>query len=92
MTAETALREDNPRASQTDLTVYLDALRLYAEAADNVRRNGAICQHPRTGTPMDNPYLKVMAAQSAIFRKYPRIKGDRALQMVTAECAQPPAA
>ena len=83
MNPDIILREDNPRASQTDLTVYLDALTIYVEAADNVRRNGAICSHPRTGTPMDNPYLKVMASASAVFRKYPKIKSDRALAEVT---------
>ena len=76
------LKLDNPRASDVDLGIYADALRIYQEAAENVKKNGAICAHPRTGTPMDNPYLKVMASQSAILRKYPKMKADRVLALL----------
>lgn len=90
MTPEKILEADNPRASRTDLVVYLDALIIYIKASENVRRNGAICQHPRTGTPIDNPYLKVMASASAVFRKYPKIKADNALAEVERNASHNP--
>ena len=59
--------------------VVLDEM-TYHEAADNVERNGAMCAHPRTGAPIENPYLKIRASQGAVLAKMRHIKGDRALQ------------
>lgn len=39
--------------------LYADAFCEYHEAMENIRRNGAVCANPRTGAPIDNPYLKV---------------------------------
>lgn len=80
---EAELRRDNPASKATDLRVYADALRVYVEASANVRKNGAVCQHPRTGSPIENPYLKIQSAQGAVLAKMPRIKGDRALALLT---------
>lgn len=71
------LREDNPTAREMDLRIYADAMRTYSEAARNVATNGAICSHPRTGSPIENPYLKIQAQQGAILTKMRAIKSDR---------------
>jgi hypothetical protein len=74
VTLEERLAKENPRARAIDLRVFADALRAYDEASENIARNGVIVQHPRTGTPIDNPYLKVRAQQAAILNKLGRIK------------------
>lgn len=71
------LRADNPQARAIDLRIYADALRLYHEAAANVRTHGAICMHPRTGAPIDNPYLRVQAQQAGVLAKLRYINSDR---------------
>lgn len=40
-------------------SMYADQYRDYVEAQDNITRNGAVVQNPRTGAPITNPYLKV---------------------------------
>lgn len=59
------LRQNNPAASLSALRIYADAFVTYAEAAANVAENGAIVAHPRTGEPMDNPYLRVREQAAA---------------------------
>jgi len=51
----------NPCAKEQDIRIYADAFIDYVSAIENIRRNGTICAHPRTGQPMENPYLKVKA-------------------------------
>jgi len=76
------LRADNPKASAIALRVYADALRTYHEAAANVATNGAICSHPRTGAPIENPYLRIQAQQAAILTKMRSIASDRVLRLL----------
>jgi phage terminase small subunit len=38
---------------------YTDAYLTHQEASENVQRNGAIVNHPRTGNPIINPYLQI---------------------------------
>jgi phage terminase small subunit len=49
--------------------IFRDAEAIYREAVANVRENGAVCAHPRTGTPIENPYLKIMAQYGAALAK-----------------------
>ena len=49
--------------------IYRDASEVYREAVENVKKNGAVCAHPRTGTPIENPYLKIMAQYGALLAK-----------------------
>ena len=77
------LRADNPVAKGTDLQLYADALQIYVEASKNVQEHGAICAHPRTGTPLENPYLKVMATQGRVLASMRKIKGDRVMRLLT---------
>jgi len=63
----------NPDACAVDIMLVADALRLYLEAKQNIDTNGAICAHPRTGAPIENPYLKILAAQGAVIHKFRRL-------------------
>ncbi|QDV26750.1 P27 family phage terminase small subunit [Aureliella helgolandensis] len=40
-------------------TLYANSYCEYQEAQANIAANGAVAANPRTGAPMDNPYLKV---------------------------------
>lgn len=79
------LKQDNPKARLADLQIYANALRLYHEASSNIAEKGAICQHPRTGSPIDNPYLKVQAQQGAILLKMRKINSDRVMALLNDE-------
>ena len=76
------LRADNPKARTVDLQVFADALTVYSEAAKNVREHGAIVTHPRTGAPIENPYLKIQTAKGAALVKMNRIKSDRLMGLL----------
>lgn len=39
--------------------LYADAWAEFVDATENVARVGSVCKHPRTGAPMENPYLRV---------------------------------
>lgn len=69
------LKKNNKSAAQDKIRMYADAYMDYQEAAENIRENGAICAHPKTGAPMDNPYLKVRNQMRPILVKM-RIKSD----------------
>jgi len=56
------LRRDNPKAPEQSLRLYADAFLRYRSAAANVDQFGAVCAHPRTGQPMENPYLRIQHA------------------------------
>lgn len=71
------LRRENPRVAPHDIVIYADAFLSYREAMANIDRNGTIVAHPRTGAPIENPYLKVRDAASRTIRASKRIKtGD----------------
>ncbi len=53
------LRAANPNARLALVHLYADAFAEYSEAMDNIGKNGTVVQHPRTGAPIDNPYLRV---------------------------------
>lgn len=76
------LKKDNPSMREIDLRVFADALRTYNEASENVTKNGAICQHPRTGAPIENPYLKVQASAGATLSKMRAIRSDRVCDLL----------
>jgi hypothetical protein len=38
---------------------YADAFVEYQEATKNIDENGSIVLHPRTGNPIENPYLVI---------------------------------
>lgn len=84
MTIEQELRADNPNAPASRIQLAADALAVYAEASANVRANGAIVTHPRTGAPMENPYLRIMQKTGDALQKTRGIKIDRVLALLRA--------
>ena len=52
----------NPPERRHVIEMYVSSLLGYLEAQDNIERNGNIVAHPRTGAPLENPYLKVRSA------------------------------
>jgi hypothetical protein len=76
------LRKDNPDVSGPTLQVYADALRVYHEASDNIRRLGSVVSHPRTAAPMENPYLKVQTQQGKVLARLQWIRSDRAYALL----------
>lgn len=72
------LLADNPKAPFDQVSIYADALIKYIEAEANIRKNGSIVAHPRTGAPIDNPYLKIQSAASKQMLSCGRIKETRA--------------
>lgn len=71
-----ALAKLNPAMGRDKLTIYVDAMIQYREATENIEKNGAICVHPRTGAPLENPYLKVRASAAATLAKFRIRTGD----------------
>ena len=63
------LRADNPRASVGDLRMYADMFHAYAEAQTNIQECGNVVIHPRTGAPVENPYLKIRDKAGSTLRK-----------------------
>lgn len=41
------------------MALYCSVFVTFWEAELNIRQNGTICAHPRTGAPLENPYLRV---------------------------------
>lgn len=56
------LQRLNPGAKPAVIQIYADALISYRLAQANIDEYGAIVNHPRTGAPIENPYLRVQAA------------------------------
>ena len=63
------LRAENVRGRPDDMTIYADAFLAYVEAARNIDKHGNIVAHPRTGEPIENPYLKIRVQASNEIRK-----------------------
>ena len=84
MNIEAELVKDNPSINLVTLAIYADALTVYLKASENISRNGSICSHPRTGTPIENPYLKVQSHAATLLTKYRNVKSDRVLQLMRA--------
>lgn len=63
------LRTENPRGRPDDITMYADAFVAYRESSENIAEHGNIVAHPRTGSPIENPYIKVRVQASNVIRK-----------------------
>ena len=83
------LAKDNPKIPCIQLEIFADALRVYIEASANIQKNGAVCAHPRTGTPVENPYLKVAAAQGKLLSNARAIKADRVFALIKTHADAP---
>lgn len=71
------LRADNMDAREDDLRTYAAALCDWKAADANIRENGLIALHPRTGAPFDNPFVSVRDRSARIMRAI-NIRADRA--------------
>jgi phage terminase small subunit len=71
-----SLTADNPKAKLGDLNLYAESFQQWQEATANIRENGAVCAHPRTGQPMPNPYLAVQTAALKNLQRFARLKTD----------------
>ena len=74
------LSKVNPRAGAMDVRIYSDALLTYREAAANIEKCGAIVTHPRTGAPIENPYLRIRTQAGAVLAKMRHIRCPAELQ------------
>jgi len=66
----------NPDAKSSDIVIYTDAFLEYRAAQSNISEHGSVVFHPRTGSPIDNPYVKVRDRASELLRKMRRIECD----------------
>jgi phage terminase small subunit len=64
----------NPLAKIDDAKMYLSFYDDYISADKNITEHGTIVQHPRTGSPIENPYLKIKIASANQLKKLHRIK------------------
>ena len=76
------LTADNSHARQVDLAIFADALKMYRAASENVQKNGAVCLHPRTNAPIENPYLKVMEKTGAVISRMNKIDCNRVMELL----------
>lgn len=60
----------NPKSKPQNLNLYCDTYMAYQEAEQNIRQNGNVCAHPRTGAPMTNPYGAIRSRALADFAKF----------------------
>lgn len=63
------LVEANPFASATEIALCADAYADYAAAQANIDEHGTIVFHPRTGAPIENPYLAIRSRAAALLLK-----------------------
>lgn len=63
-----ALTKDN-RGRDADIAMYAHAFVDYETAQANIAEHGAIVFHPRTGEPIENPYLKIRDRAGVTMRK-----------------------
>lgn len=77
--AVSVLRRDNPKGRADDVAMYADCFMDYREAQENITKNGSIVAHPRTGQPIENPYIKVKAVAMNQLRKITTLRNVAAL-------------
>jgi len=80
--------KENPRGSLLEIKILSDALATYREAQENIERTGVICSHPKTGAPLENPYVKVRASQVGIIQKFSHLKTNETLRLLEVEASK----
>lgn len=93
VTREQIRRQLVAAGTQTDLaTIYAHTFCEYVEAMENIQANGAVVANPRTGAPIDNPFLKVRdRAEDKLVKLSRRVKGADSLWGAISE-PKPPTA
>lgn len=79
------IRQENPQAKADDIEMYAQQFVSYFEAAVNIQANGTIVSHPRTGQPMDNPYVKIRAGAQQCMTKIRRLKVNELWSIAASE-------
>ena len=74
--ALSVLTRDNPKVKAADLVMYADAFVEYQAAQKNIGEHGSIVFHPRTGSPIDNPYVRARDRAGALMRRMKIVKAD----------------
>jgi hypothetical protein len=74
------LKSENPKANPLYVQLVADALETYIEAQKNIVANGAVCAHPRTGAPIENPYIKIRVSQIAVLAKFKMVQTSKTLK------------
>lgn len=64
-----AILAGNPHARASEIAMYTDAFVDYRTAQLNINANGSIVFHPRTGAPIDNPYIAIRDRAGVLLRK-----------------------
>jgi len=57
---------------------YTDLFVTYREATLNIAKCGSVTAHPKTGAPLENPYLKVRQQTLTALRGFPEVKAANA--------------
>lgn len=57
-------------------TLYADAFVEYREASENIQQYGIVVQHPRTGNPIENPYLQIRDRAAKKLLSMRKLKAD----------------
>ena len=73
------LRRDNPDGRPDEVAMYASFFRDFQEAEENITKNGNIVAHPRTGAPMENPYIRIKIGAMNQLSKLPRVRNVGAL-------------
>lgn len=55
---------------------YADLFMEYQEAQRNIATNGTIVLHPRTGVPIENPYLRIRDKALSNLQRMTAVKAD----------------
>jgi phage terminase small subunit len=77
------LADENARAKPSDIEMYAQQFHSYLEAAENIQQNGTIVSHPRTGQPMENPYVKIRTGAELNLKKFGRLNTNKLWQKAT---------
>lgn len=61
----------------SDIAIYADAFIEYKKAQANIDEHGTIVFHPKTGSPIENPYIQIRNKASAVIQRFDKLKtGD----------------
>lgn len=69
------LNELNPKLPVPTIVMYANLYIDYMTAQANIDKNGSMVMHPKTGEPIENPYLKIRDKAFVHLQKM-RIKAD----------------
>lgn len=63
-------------ATRDRANIYADAYLEYKQATENIDQHGLIVLHPRTGNPIENPYLPIRRAAGRTLATLRHVKAD----------------